>query len=63
MSTHSVSAARTARIVGTLTPGRPAYRALADALRLAIADGRIAAGTRLPEGSEATDPEPRREVR
>lgn len=54
MSTHSVSAARTARIVGTLTPGRPAYRALADALRLAIADGRIAAGTRLPSERELT---------
>ena len=54
MSTPPVSAARTARIVGTLTPGRPAYRALADALRLAIADGRIAAGTRLPSERELT---------
>lgn len=54
MSTHSVSAARTARLVSTLAPGRPAYRALADALRLAIADGRIAAGTRLPSERELT---------
>ena len=54
MSTPSVSAARTARLVGTLAPGRPAYRALADALRLAVADGRIAAGTRLPSERELT---------
>ena len=33
MSTPPVSAARTARLVGGLSPGRPAYRALADALR------------------------------
>ena len=54
MSTPSVSAARTARLVGTLAPGRPAYRALADALRLAVADGRIATGTRLPSERELT---------
>ncbi len=54
MSTASVSAARTARLVGTLGAGRPAYRALADALRLAVADGRIAAGTRLPSERELT---------
>ena len=49
-----VSAARTARLVGALGAGRPAYRALADALRLAVADGRIAAGTRLPSERELT---------
>ena len=54
MPTPSVSAARTARLVGALAPGRPAYRALADALRLAVADGRIAAGTRLPSERELT---------
>ena len=54
MSTPSVSAARTARLVGRLAPGRPAYRSLADALRLAVADGRIAAGTRLPSERELT---------
>lgn len=54
MPTPSVSAARTARLVGVLAPGRPAYRALADALRLAVADGRIAAGTRLPSERELT---------
>lgn len=54
MATPTVSAARTARLVGTLAPGRPAYRALADALRLAVADGRIAVGTRLPSERELT---------
>ena len=54
MPTPTVSAARTARLVGTLATGRPAYRALADALRLAVADGRIAAGTRLPSERELT---------
>jgi len=54
MTGPSVSAARTARLVGTLAAGRPAYRALADALRLAVADGRIPAGTRLPSERELT---------
>jgi DNA-binding transcriptional MocR family regulator len=54
MSAPTVSAARTARLVGTLVAGRPAYRALADALRLAVADGRIPAGTRLPSERELT---------
>ena len=54
MAAPTVSAARTARLVGTPAPGRPAYRALADALRLAVADGRIAAGTRLPSERELT---------
>ena len=54
MSAPTVSATRTARLVGTLVPGRPAYRALADALRLAVADGRIAPGTRLPSERELT---------
>jgi DNA-binding transcriptional MocR family regulator len=54
MTAPTVSAARTARLVGTLGAGRPAYRALADALRLAVADGRIAPGTRLPSERELT---------
>lgn len=54
MSTPTVSASRTARLVGGLAPGRPAYRALADALRLAVADGRIAVGTRLPSERDLT---------
>src|SRR5918995_322825 len=54
MSTPPVSAARTARLVGGLSPGRPASRALADALRVAVADGRIAVGARLPSERELT---------
>ena len=54
MPSPAVSAARTARLVGALSPGRPAYRALADALRLAVADGRIPAGARLPSERELT---------
>ncbi len=50
----SVSAARTARLVGDLSGARPAYRALADALRVAVADGRVAVGTRLPSERELT---------
>ncbi len=59
MPLASVSAARTARLVGAhpldLGAGRPAYRLLADALRLAVADGRIAPGTRLPSERELTE--------
>ncbi|HYN68189.1 MAG TPA: PLP-dependent aminotransferase family protein [Ornithinibacter sp.] len=54
MPAPTVSAARTARLVGAPAPGRPAYRALADALRLAVADGRIAPGSRLPSERELT---------
>ena len=54
MTPASVSAARTARLVGDLGTGGPAYRLLADALRHSIADGRIAAGTRLPSERELT---------
>ena len=54
MPPATVSAARTARLVGALGAARPAYRALADALRLAVADGRIPAGTRLPSERDLT---------
>ncbi len=54
MTAATVSAARTARLLGALGGGRPAYRLLADALRLAIADGRIAPGTRLPSERDLT---------
>lgn len=54
MTSPTVSAARTARLVGDVTATRPAYRALADALRLAVVDGRIAPGTRLPSERELT---------
>jgi DNA-binding transcriptional MocR family regulator len=53
-SLPTVSAARTARLVGDVSAARPAYRALADALRVAVADGRIAVGTRLPSERELT---------
>jgi DNA-binding transcriptional MocR family regulator len=49
-----ISATRTASLVGDLGPGRPAYRALADALRLAVADGRIPLGTRMPSERDLT---------
>ncbi|QIM21301.1 PLP-dependent aminotransferase family protein [Phycicoccus sp. HDW14] len=55
-SAPTVSAARTARLVGDLATSRPTYRALADALRLAVADGRIPAGTRLPSERDLTGP-------
>ncbi|MGB7820259.1 MAG: PLP-dependent aminotransferase family protein [Ornithinibacter sp.] len=54
MTSPTVSAGRTARLVGPLGTGRPAYRLLADSLRLAIADGRIAPGTRLPSERDLT---------
>lgn len=53
-STRAVSATRTARLVGDVARERPAYRALADGLRLAVADGRIAPGTRLPSERDLT---------
>ena len=49
-----VGAPRVARIVGDVAAARPAYRALADALRIAVADGRIAVGTRLPSERDLT---------
>lgn len=45
-----VTASRVAEVVGTLT--RPAYASLADALRLAIGDGRIPVDVRLPSERE-----------
>ncbi|HMM93890.1 PLP-dependent aminotransferase family protein [Phycicoccus sp.] len=52
----TISAARTARLVGDVSGVRPAYRALADALRLAIADGRVPVGARLPSERDLTRP-------
>jgi DNA-binding transcriptional MocR family regulator len=54
-TTPTVSAARTARLVGDVSAARPAYRALADALRVAVADGRIPPGTRLPSERALTN--------
>ncbi|MGL4743802.1 MAG: PLP-dependent aminotransferase family protein [Dermatophilaceae bacterium] len=54
----TISAERAASLVtdgtGLLPATRPAYRALADALRLAVADGRIPRGTRLPSERDLT---------
>ncbi|NHA67533.1 MocR-like transcription factor YczR [Phycicoccus flavus] len=50
----SVSAARTARLVGDVSASRPAYRALADALRRAVADGRIPVGAKVPSERDLT---------
>ena len=48
MSPTSVSAPRLASLIGPLVDERPAYRALAERLRLLIVDGRVIVGTRLP---------------
>ena len=52
--TGSISAARTATLVGAFDRS-PAYAGLADALTLLIGDGRISLGTRLPSERELTD--------
>lgn len=49
-----ISASRVASLVGDFDRS-PAYAGLADALRLAISDGRIAHDTRLPSERELTD--------
>lgn len=49
-----VGAARVARLVGDVSASRPAYRALADALRRAVADGRVPVGARVPSERELT---------
>lgn len=55
MATPSVSASRAATLLGVLDGAAPAYRSLADGLRLLVADGRIPAGTRLPSERSLTD--------
>jgi len=51
----SVTAAKLASLVADdVRAGTPAYRALADAIRLVITDGRVAPGTRLPSERELT---------
>ncbi|WP_341927976.1 PLP-dependent aminotransferase family protein, partial [Nocardioides psychrotolerans] len=54
MGTSTISAARTAVLVGAFDRS-PAYAGLADALRLLIGDGRIGLGTRLPSERELTE--------
>jgi DNA-binding transcriptional MocR family regulator len=50
-----ISSARLTALLGD-APGRsPAYRAVADAIRLLVNDGRIAPGTRLPSERDLTD--------
>jgi DNA-binding transcriptional MocR family regulator len=50
----TVSATRLVPMLGAALDTAPAYRGLADALRLLVADGRIAAGTRLPSERDLT---------
>jgi DNA-binding transcriptional MocR family regulator len=52
--TQSISAARTATLVGDFTRS-PAYAGLAEALTVLIGDGRIPFGTRLPSERELTE--------
>jgi len=49
----SVNAGRLASLLGPLD-GAPAYKSLADAIRLVITDGRVSPGTRLPSERELT---------
>lgn len=48
----TVSASRLADLLGTLDQGGPAYREIADRIRLLVVDGRVADGTRLPSERE-----------
>lgn len=54
MSFARVTATNLAGLIGPLTGERPAYRALANRLRLLIVDGRVLAGTRLPSERDLT---------
>ena len=54
MAAPVLSAARTADLIGPTRGDGPAYQLVADALRLLIADGRIAVGTRLPSERDLT---------
>lgn len=54
MTSRSISAARLVELLGSSTSAGPAYRGIADGLRLLIADGQVPAGTRLPSERELT---------
>lgn len=54
MAAPTLSAARAAELIGPTHGDGPAYQAVADSLRLLIADGRIAVGTRLPSERDLT---------
>jgi len=52
--TRSVSASRVATLLGSAATHSPAYRGIADGLRLLLADGRVLPGTRLPSERDLT---------
>jgi DNA-binding transcriptional MocR family regulator len=54
MAPPTISAARLVPLLGSATAATPAYRGLADAIRLLVADGRVATGTRLPSERDLT---------
>ncbi len=53
--TPPLSAHRMATLLGAAVQRRPAYRGIADAVRLLVADGRIPPGTRLPSERDLTE--------
>ncbi len=50
-----ISSARLTALLGDAPTRTPAYRGVADAIRLLVTDGRIAPGTRLPSERDLTD--------
>jgi DNA-binding transcriptional MocR family regulator len=52
MASRTVSARRLVPLLGTALEATPAYRGLADALRLLVADGRVPVDSRLPSERE-----------
>jgi DNA-binding transcriptional MocR family regulator len=54
MPARTLSAQRLAQLLPAIDGPAPAYQALADAIRVLIADGRLAVGTRLPSERELT---------
>ena len=54
MAAPTITATRLVPLLGSATTASPAYRGLADAIRLLVADGRVATGTRLPSERDLT---------
>lgn len=54
MPPRSISAPRLVPMLGAALEATPAYRGLADAVRLLVADGRVPVGTRLPSERDLT---------